>query len=220
MAKVEAVLFDLDGTLLNSLDDLADAANYALFARGHKTHETEKYKYFVGNGVRVLMERIIPKERGTEEEIEATLEIYCEYYGKHSLDKSKPYDGITDLLKSLNGMGIKCAVVTNKPIEQAAFIIEKYFGKLFDFVSGGREGVPLKPAPDMANLALSELGVSPENAFFLGDTKMDMQTAAACGAIPVGVLWGFRQRAELTENGAVHIISQPLELLNLINTRR
>jgi phosphoglycolate phosphatase len=214
---IKAVLFDLDGTLLNTLDDLADAANYALAARGYPVHPVEAYKYFVGNGVITLMERILPPERNNKEEIDAALEIYLPYYKAHSADKTAPYDGVNPLLSALAELGVKRAVVTNKPNDQALEVISRYFGEAsFGAVCGNIPGLPPKPDPETALKALCLLGASPEEALFLGDTKVDMLTAKNAGATPIGALWGFRSREELSGHGAARIIERPLELLDII----
>lgn len=214
----KAVLFDLDGTLIDSLEDLADSANYALSRIGYSVHETEKYKYFVGDGVIKLMERVLPDGKKTAEEIDRLLKIYIDYYAKHSFDKTIPYDGVADMLMQLCKRGIKCAVVTNKPDAQSKIIVERFFGdKIFDAVTGNTKDYPPKPAPDIAIKTLKEIGVRPEEALFVGDTGVDMLTAKNTGCVPVGVTWGFRLKEELLDHGAAYIIDSPAELSMLIS---
>lgn len=213
-----AVLFDLDGTLLDSLEDLADSANYALRQRGYPVHALEAYKYFVGNGMAKLIERILPAERrDVPEERERLAAIYAPYYAAHSLDKTKPYDGIEEMLQALRERGIKTAVVSNKPDEPARQTVGAVFpAGTFDVVVGGLPAFPLKPAPDLALHVLGRLGVAPGEALFVGDTGTDMRTAKSAGCTAVGVTWGFRGREELLENGADRLIDRPRELFDLL----
>lgn len=214
----KAVLFDLDGTLINSLEDLADSANYALTQKGYPVHETEKYKYFVGDGVAKLMERILPEDKRNKVEAEGLLNIYLPYYKEHSFDKTQPYEGIKEALFNLKKRGIKLAVVTNKPDLHAKVIVERFFGgRLFEAVMGNTSDCPVKPAPDIVIKTLSLLGNNPQETFFVGDTAVDMLTAKNSGCIPVGVTWGFRTSEELLLNGAELIIDNPCELETLIN---
>jgi phosphoglycolate phosphatase len=214
---IKAVVFDLDGTLLNTLDDLVDSANFSLSQRGYPVHDPEKYKIFVGDGVGNLMERILPEGKRTAEELARLLDIFVERYAAHSLDKTRPYDGITELLRALEARKIKMAVVSNKPDPAAKHVIFHSFGEgAFDVVAGGGAGFPLKPDPALTIHTLSSMDVSARDAIFVGDTMMDMQTAKRAGCIAVGVTWGFRARDELLKNGADHIIDAPGELLELL----
>ena len=208
---IKAVLFDLDGTLINSLDDLADSVNFALNLQGYPTHETEKFKYFVGNGMRKLIERASPENS----DIDKTLEIFMARYKEHSLDKTAPYKDIYELLEKLNQKGIATAVVTNKAEPNAKAISKHFFGDSLA-VYGQREGVKTKPDPELTFIAMGDLGVKPEECLFVGDSGMDMAVGVNSGSVPVGVTWGFRTAEELKENGAKHLIHSPLELLELI----
>jgi phosphoglycolate phosphatase len=211
------VLFDLDGTLLNTLDDIADSANFALSRCGYPVHATEAYKYFVGNGVDKLIERILPEDTKNPDAASRLKEIYVRRYDAHSMDRTRPYDGIAGLLRELNGLGVRTAVISNKPDEPTKTTISHYFGDaVFDVVMGATSEFPLKPDPAIVNHVLRLLGASAEEAIFVGDTKMDMRTAknARCGA--VGVTWGFRPKRELLENGADRIIDSPQDLLSLL----
>lgn len=208
---IKAVLFDLDGTLINSLDDLADSVNYALAELGYPTHETEKYKYFVGNGMKNLIKRATPEGADRQK----VYELFMDRYHSHSLEKTAPYDDIITLLSALRDRGIKAAVVTNKAEANARAISAHFFGSSL-LVFGQREGIPTKPDPTLTLIAMKELGVKPQECLFVGDSGMDMAVGVNSGAKPVGVTWGFRKREELLENGAKHLIDKPLELLELI----
>ena len=217
--RVEAVLFDLDGTLLDTLEDIADSANYALSKLGFPTHPTEDYKHFVGDGMRVLLTRVLPEDMRTPDRIAELTEIYSDYYPLHSLDKTKPCKGAPELLKALKEMSpsIKIAVISNKPDVQAQRTIDHFFGRgFFDYASGGVDGVPLKPHPAMALRALEAMGAAPERSVLVGDSGMDMQTAKSAGCRAAGVTWGFRDASELTSNGADFIISHPSELTDIL----
>jgi phosphoglycolate phosphatase len=214
---IEAVLFDLDGTLLDTLDDLADSGNHVMSLNGWPTHETDAYKYFVGDGVVNLVTRIVPEFARTPDEIERVRKVFVEYYQVHAVDKTHPYDGVADMLDAVTKTGVKLAVVSNKPDAQTQYTVSQFFGpNRFDFVVGNRQGLMLKPAPDIAVLALETLGVSPGRTLFVGDTGVDMKTAKNAGCIAVGVTWGFRTKEELLENGADHIIDSPVGLAGLL----
>lgn len=218
---VQAVLFDLDGTLLDTLDDIADSANFALGRLGFPTHPTEAYRHFVGDGMRVLLTRVLPEDMRTSDKIAEITKIYSEHYTLHSLDKTKPYKGAPEMLKALKEISAfppKLAVISNKPDAQAQKTIEHFFGRgTFDYSSGGIDGVPLKPHPAMALRALNAMCVLPERSVFVGDSGMDMKTAKSAGCRAVGVTWGFREADELTLNGADLLISAPSELISLIS---
>ena len=216
---IKAVLFDLDGTLVNSLYDLADASNYALTVKGYPTHETEKYKYFVGNGMPNLMERILPSEERSAEKINELLDIFLGYYKEHYLDKTVVYEGIIPLLKALKAQGIIVGVVSNKADGMTQLIIEKLLDGYFDIVHGKLEGFLPKPDPKLTLLVMSKLGVKPDECIFVGDSGMDAALGVNCGAVPVGALWGFRTKEELIENGAEYTIDNPLTLLDILKDK-
>lgn len=212
---IRGVLFDLDGTLLDTLDDMADSANHVLSAMGFPTHPNEEYRYFVGDGVDVLIDRILPADRRTPELHAQFKAQYLPYYNAHALDKTRPYDGVFDMLHALRARGLKTAVVSNKPDLHTNYTIEHLFPPdLFDYVAGNIEGTPLKPDPAIARRALAALELRADDAVFCGDTGIDMKTARNAGCIPIGVSWGFRTRGELMENGARHVIDTPEELLD------
>ena len=212
------IVFDLDGTLLNSLEDLADSANWVLEQHGFPTHPVDAYRYFVGDGVRKLIERILPQEERTEARIEQCRQEFVAYYKVHMEDKTSVYEGITELLVELKNRGLKIAVATNKVHIAVKPLMEKYFPKIrFDSMIGQREGVPVKPAPQIMFDILRETGCEPSEALHVGDTATDMQLAHNAGVTPVGVLWGYRPLEELQEAGAKFIIEKPEELLGLVH---
>ena len=212
------IVFDLDGTLLNSLEDLADSANWVLAQHGFPTHPVDAYRYFVGDGVRKLIERILPQEERTEARIEQCRQEFVAYYKVHMEDKTSVYEGITELLVELKNRGLKIAVATNKVHIAVKPLMEKYFPEIrFDSMIGQREGVPVKPAPQIMFDILRETGCEPSEALHVGDTATDMQLAHNAGVTPVGVLWGYRPLKELQEAGAKFIIEKPEELLGLVH---
>lgn len=214
---MKLVVFDLDGTLINSLEDLADSANHVLLQHGFSTHPVDAYRYFVGDGVRKLIERILPPEERTEAQIEQCKTEFVDYYKIHMEDKTSVYEGITDLLKALKARGLKIAVATNKVHIAVAPLMAKYFpGIRFDSMIGQREGIPVKPHPQIMYDILKETGCQPSETLHVGDTATDMQLAHSAGVTPVGVLWGYRPLEELQEAGAKFIIEKPEELLGLV----
>ena len=211
------IVFDLDGTLLNSLEDLADSANWVLEQHGFPIHPVDAYRYFVGDGVRKLIERILPQEERTEARIEQCRQEFVAYYKVHMEDKTSVYEGITELLTELKNRGLKIAVATNKVHVAVAPLMAKYFPNIrFDSMIGQREGIPVKPAPQIMYDILKETGCQSSDTLHIGDTATDMQLAQNAGVTPVGVLWGYRPLEELQEAGAKFIISRPEELLGLV----
>ncbi len=213
---IKAVLFDLDGTLVNSLDDLANACNYALEQNGFPTHETEKYKYFVGNGIPNLIKRILPENSRQEETLAKVSAKFYEHYSVHYADNTCTYKGLPELVSNIKKQGIKVAVVTNKADAPANEVVNRLLPNTFDLVYGQREGIPTKPDPTLTLMAMEELGVEPKECIFIGDSGMDVATGVNSGAVPVGVLWGFRKAEELLQNGARYLIDAPEKLLDII----
>ena len=210
-----AAVFDLDGTLLNTLADLADSGNELLASYDMAPHPEKAYRYYVGNGSRKLMERILPGR--TPEQIDEALARYKAIYEKRLTVKTTPYTGILEMLSALRTRGVRMAVCTNKHVSAAEVLIRKYFpADSFDAYEGDCPGVPRKPDPAHVRIVLDNMGVGPEETVYLGDSGVDMQTAVNAGVLPVGVLWGFREKEELTENGAEILLSQPLELLEKV----
>ncbi|MBQ0083801.1 MAG: HAD family hydrolase [Clostridiales bacterium] len=214
---IEAVIFDLDGTLVNSLLDLANASNFALSFYGFPTHETEKYKYFVGNGIPKLIYRITPKDKRDEATLNKISEKFFENYNVHYADNTYVYSGIKELIAKLKETGIKTAVVTNKAHAAAIEVINSLLPDTFDLVLGQRPEIPTKPDPTLTLMAMEKLEVKPDECIFMGDSGMDVKTGVNSGALPVGVLWGYRKEDELLENGAKYIIENPGELIKIIN---
>ncbi len=213
---IKAILFDLDGTLADSLIDLADGVNRALEIKGYPTHPVEAFKYFVGDGIPKMIERALPENQRSQEIINEVKAIFMPYYAVHYADNTYAYSGMPELVSSLKAQGFIVAVVTNKEQTMANEVVTSLYGDVFDLIFGKRDGIPAKPDPTAALMAMEELGVKPEECVFIGDSGMDVKTAVNSGAVPVGELWGFRKQDELLENGAKYIISKPEELLDII----
>ena len=207
-------IFDLDGTLLDTLGDLAAATNYALRQHGMPEHSIDDVRRFVGNGVRKLMERAIP-DGAHNPDFEATFATFRQYYMQHSLDTTQPYEGISETLAALKARGCRLAVVSNKMMAATQELCQHFFPDTIEVAIGENEaaGIRKKPAPDTVYAALDALGVGKGNAVYVGDSDVDIQTAANAGLPCISVLWGFRDKAFLTENGAKTFISTPSELL-------
>ena len=213
----ELIVFDLDGTLLNTIGDLAVACNAVLAVRGLPQHSYEEYCHFVGNGIMRLVERALPEELRTPENVASVRADFVKYYTEHIDTYTKPYDGIPELLAELAQRGVRIAVASNKFQAGTEKLIRLFFpGVPFVAVLGQREGVPLKPDPAVVNEILAQTGVAKEQVLYVGDSGIDMQTAAAAGVRSVGVTWGFRSREELFESGAGHIVDRPEEILKLL----
>lgn len=211
----KAVIFDLDGTLINSLPDISAAMNRSLEKNGLPVFDENAYKYMVGNGVFKLAERAVGEHK---ECLQAVIEAYKADYAQHSRVNSYPYKGIEEMLLSLKEMGMKICVFTNKDDEDAQRVIGHYFSHIsFDIVRGRLDGVPLKPDPAGALIIAQQLGLSTDECLYVGDTSMDMNCGNSAGMETVGVLWGFRPREELAASGAKHLIVEPKELLPLVN---
>lgn len=209
------VIFDLDGTLVDSLTDLAVATNYALEKNGFTPHPIERYKTFVGNGMLLLITRALPESCRNKETISTVKNDFWNYYFEHLNDHTLPYPGITDLLIELEKRHIKIAVATNKPQKAAEAIIAHCF-KGFSFISvqGQIPERPTKPDPCIVHDILKVIDVSLDEILYVGDSGVDMQTTQNAHIMGIGCLWGFRGAKELLSNGAVHLIDKPIELLN------
>ncbi len=212
---VRCAVFDLDGTVLNTLGGLADAGNYALSCLGFPTYPEERYRFFVGNGIPKLIERILP-EGADQEAFEKAHHLFRSYYSKNMNNKTVPYDGIPEVLRQLKQSGVRLVLVSNKAHEFTKSMVEHAFGDLFDLVFGSTEDKPKKPDPYWVLHALGILKVKPEEAFYIGDSGVDMQTAKNAGIPACGVLWGFRDKKELLENGADFLCGDCRELPALI----
>lgn len=214
---IKAVLFDLDGTLVDTLDDLTDATNYALEKNGYKTILKEQVKEYIGNGNRNLMERGLGNA-ATQKSVDTCLNDFFAFYEKNCTKKTKPYKDIVKLLKALKENGIMSCVVTNKADSMTQVLVPEIFGAdfTFDFVLGQCPDIPKKPQPHMVYVAMNEIGVNADECFFVGDSYTDMLAGGSSGNIPVGVLWGYRDEKELKDNGARFIVSEPMQILDLI----
>lgn len=213
--KYKAVIFDMDGTILNTLEDLKNATNYSLRQFGMPERSLEEVRMFVGNGIRKLVERAVPS--GTsEEKIAQVLDVFLEYYEIHSADNTSPYPGILELVEKLKKSGIKTAVSTNKADVPAQELGRKYFNGIFDLIVGQQDGLKVKPAPDSVNKILSILDIQKKDAIYIGDSDVDVQTAKNSGLDFIGVSWGFRGREFLEKNGAKNIVDNANEILDLV----
>lgn len=214
--KYRAVLFDLDGTLLNTLEDLANSMNRVLAKFNHTSHNPEEYQYFVGDGMETLVRRALPL--GTPEAEVAQFAVAMqEEYGKHWADKTRPYKGIPELLESLAGRDVKLAILSNKPDDLTQVVVNKLLPHWrFKPVMGARLAAPKKPDPAMALEIAANLNIFPHQFLYLGDTDTDMRTANAAGMYPVGALWGFRTADELALSGAKTLIENPMDLMSLL----
>lgn len=214
---IKAVLFDLDGTLANTLNDLGNAVNYVLEKYGYPTHPLESYKLKVGGGMRNLIHKSLPESEQNEETEQKVLAEFLEYYSKHFADETCCYEGISELLYKLKNMGMSLAVVTNKAQDMTDLVMQKLFeSDTFNYIIGKREGIATKPDPESAFIAIDKLGVNSDECIFVGDSGVDMLTALNCGALPVGVLWGFRSAEELKKSGCRFFLNKPDDLVKLI----
>ena len=211
------VIFDLDGTLLNTIEDLGNAANYALSRNGYPTHSLASYPFFVGNGVRNLIRKALPDDARTDSIIESLLKDFKEYYNEHNTDCTKPYDGIEELLRNLQDNGVKIAVASNKYQQATEKIIAHYFGDI-DFVAvyGQREGVNVKPDPSVVFSILSDAKVPKSEVLYVGDSGVDMETARRACVDSVGVTWGFRSEKELNEYHADMIVNKASDIFDIV----
>lgn len=214
--KYTTAIFDLDGTLLDTIADLAEASNNVLREFGFPEHPEKAYNHFVGDGLKTLMMRITPEET-TADDIDKCCESFMEKYGQCWDKNSKPYKGIPEMIDKLKRRGMKCAVLSNKPHAFTKVFVQRFFApETFDAVYGQREGVPKKPDPSGAIEIMNELSAAPEECIYVGDTSTDMQTGKSGGMLTIGVLWGFRGREELEENNADIIVQTPLEIVEYV----
>ncbi len=211
------VIFDLDGTLLNTLGDLAAACNYLMERHGYPTHPLDRYRYLVGNGINKLIERALPAGEDSPERAAALRPEFIARYREHLWEHSRPYPGIETLLKTLCRQGILLAVASNKYHEGTVALVQHFFPRVpFAAVFGQREGIPVKPDPAVVHQILSATKVPAGQALYAGDSDVDMRTAAHAGVESVGVCWGFRPRTELEASGADHLAETPQDILPIV----
>lgn len=215
---INTIIFDLDGTLLNTLDDLCDSVNYALDKFGFPVRSIEEVRTFVGNGVKKLMERSVPLNTSNDT-IDQCLTIFKEHYSNNMRIKTKPYEGIYETLNSLKEKGYKLAIVSNKYDKAVKELCKDYYSDFIQVAIGESNGVNKKPAPDSIYAAIEELNASPENAIYVGDSEVDVQTAHNTGIPCIGVTWGFRKREVLKAEGADLIIDDPYELVDYLENQ-
>jgi len=210
------VIFDLDGTLLNTIDDLAHAANHALTECGFPTHEISSYPFFVGNGVGRLLERVLPMDHRDAATVSRVREIFQDYYDRHLYDYTRPYPGIENLLDDLAVKGVKFAVASNKYQAATSALVAHFFRRLpFESVHGMRPNIPAKPDPSIVFGVLRDIPTPKADVIYVGDSGVDMETARRACIESVGVTWGFRPVGELRQFYAEHIISEPARLIEL-----
>ena len=207
------IMFDLDGTLLNTLEDLKDAANFALSEFGYPKHSLEEIRCFVGNGVRKLIERAVPEAC---ENIDECLCIFKKNYSENMCNNTVPYNGILKILKDLQNKGVKIGVVSNKFDSAVKELCKKYFGNLVDIAVGQSDDVPKKPAPEGVFKVMKELGAEKISTVYIGDSEVDVQTAKNSGLPCIGVTWGFRNKNDL--QGADYIIDNPCDIISVIRS--
>ncbi len=212
---IDTIIFDLDGTLLNTLEDLKDSVNYALKKQNFELRTLPEIRSFVGNGIRLLMERSVP-ENTDAETFEICFKDFCDYYKIHMEDKTAPYEHINEMLTTIKKEGFKTAIVTNKADFAAQDLCKRMFGDTIDLVVGSTDDRPNKPAPDGVYYALEILGSELENTVFVGDADTDILTANNAGLVSIGVLWGFRDREVIEKEGAKYIVSTVKDLEKLL----
>ena len=209
------MIFDLDGTLLNTIDDLADTGNHVCTLHGWPTHTVDAFKLMVGNGIPKLVERFAPQ--GTSQEmLDQAYQEFMDWYGVHKEDKTAPYAGMPEVAKALREEGVSIAVLSNKADVMAGPVVEHYYPGIFPVVQGALPGLPTKPDPTLLYKLMERLGATQEDTLFVGDSNVDIRTAKNGGLTGCGVLWGFRSREELEAAGADVIVSTPQELQDLI----
>lgn len=211
------VIFDLDGTLLNTIADLAAATNYALQACGYPTHDTDAYRFFVGNGINKLFERALPEGTQSKENVLKIRSLFVPYYNEHNADLSRPYPGIENLLETLQKKGYMLAVASNKYHEATQKLIKQYFPRInFLAILGQRENIPAKPDPQVVYEIMEKAGVERNEVVYIGDSSVDMQTGANAGVTTIGVCWGFRPRTELEAYNPSLIAEQAEDILHFL----
>ncbi len=211
-----AVIFDLDGTLLNTLTDLANAGNHTLEVLGFPSHSVDSYRYMVGNGIPKLIERMLPEGQKGPATQQTALSIFLHYYEVHKEDTTAPYPNIVPMLQQLKAAGLKLGIVSNKEDSLSRQVAAHYFPNLFDAVAGHVLGTPTKPDPTHVNQLIAQFGLSPSQVLYVGDSNVDIQTAHNAHVDGCGVLWGFRTEEELRAQGAEYLVHTPQQLASLV----
>ena len=211
----DTLIFDLDGTLLYTLEDIHDAVNHVLGENGYSLNTLEDTRNYVGNGLKQLMKRSLPEDAG-KEVLDRLAEELCDYYADHCQIKTRPYDGILECLEKLKSQGYQMAIVSNKIDEAVKELNALYFGKYISVAIGEREGIQRQPAPDTVYQALKELGASPEKALYIGDSEVDFATSQNAGLDCMSVSWGFRERSLLEDLKPAFLIDEPGEILETL----
>lgn len=216
--RVQAVLFDLDGTLLDTLEDIANSANSALLRYGLPIHSVDAYRYFIGDGVTMLISRALPDENRDSDIIAKCVKGFRQYYSRNWNVNTRPYEGVPELLDALAAKHIKMAVLSNKPDDFTRQCVSELLpNHNFEMILGQRDAIPIKPDPVGALQIADSLGITPSRFLYLGDSAIDMKTAVRAGMFPVGALWGFRPLKELQEHGAQVVIEHPIDLVGLLD---
>ena len=215
MREIKYIIFDMDGTLLDSLTDLQNTLNYCFKEEGFPERNYQEVRSFVGNGLRTLIERAVPQGT-TDKKIDEILEVFKPHYMAHCMDFTAPYEGVSDMLSALKESGYKMAIVSNKADEALKHLSQQFFGKYIDVAIGERAGMNKKPAPDLVYIAMKELGATKENTVYIGDSEVDYQTAVNSGLPCISVLWGFRDKELLKGYGADCFANTPQEVVNML----
>ncbi len=213
---LNTIIWDMDGTVLNTLYDLKTSMNYTLEMFNLKSHTIEEYRHAFGNGVRYAFEEVVDNDTPAEL-IDKMLPVFKEHYDKHCMDKTRPYEGIIDVMMTLKNRGYKQAIVSNKIDSAVQELYEKFFKECVDVVVGEKDGVRRKPAPDMVDEALKELDSSKDMAIYIGDSEVDLATARNSNLTCISVLWGFRDKDFLVESGATEFADSPNDILKIID---
>lgn len=217
MSKIDTVIFDMDGTVLNTLEDLTDAVNHVFSKFNLPPRTKDEYRKYFGNGIGYAMRCAAPE--GTPDELfDKMIPVFREYYDKHCLDKTRPYGGILELMRSLKDKGYKMAIVSNKIDSAVKELNDRFFSDYVSVAIGEKAKVRRKPAPDTVIAALKELRSERSEAVYIGDSEVDLQTARNAGLPCIAVLWGFRDRDHLTENGAVTFAENPADVLSVLES--
>ncbi len=217
MSLTKAVIFDLDGTILDTLNDLADSMNRVLIELGCATHQIAAYRYFVGDGIEKLAFRVLPEDRRDSQTVDRCVEMMRQDYGQNWQKKTCLYDGIAEMLTSLSEKKIKLAILSNKPDNLTKTVVRHFFPQWnFEIIAGAREGIPKKPDPAGIFIIVKKFGFSRKEFLYLGDTSTDMKAARQAGIYSVGALWGFRTESELKQGGAMALLDKPMKLINYL----